>query len=124
MSCCPSCTNLPPKSFRTAAIQLYIITPQPSLGIRARHTTPDARALRTGLVRVVGGAATLLRARRQRSHLLGGRGKEVANGGQGGADEGDSGLDLRGDPKRRAVFVELGRDEHAHLVCEPCCCNI
>lgn len=50
-----------------------------------------------------------------------GRGDEaLLHGRQGGADEGDGGLDLRGDPEGDAVGVELGRDEHAHFVLEPC----
>ncbi len=51
--------------------------------------------------------------------MLRGRVEALAEGREGGADEGDGRFDLRGDPEGAAVRVELGGDEHAHFELEP-----
>ncbi len=51
--------------------------------------------------------------------MLRGRVEALAEGRERGADEGDGGFDLRGDPEGAAVGVELGGDEHAHFELEP-----
>lgn len=45
---------------------------------------------------------------------------ELAQGGEGHADEGDRGLDLAGDPECDAVSGELDGDNAGELVVEPC----